>query len=287
MDTLLNEIKQLAQQGLEKSIISRDEENKDIFMQIMLKAEVAINKVEQSSAHKNVVAEKENFSTRTYERIDEDAKSDMYLIAYCFSRFEHTSLYPQYSQDKSFIIAAEKLGVKKNTLKNSRDWFDGHNNNTRKGWWQAPLPEDMQKFKEIYDLKSKNEVIAEAKNILGIKEITNKTYNNFGLKLKSEEFHGKFLSKDEVERFIDIVLTQSPTPVKDLVEQCSQRTFMACYDTFKNIYKQPVESLSKEIVKCDPRTASNSVFSLWIRARFIKEIFEQGLHDECFNFVNK
>ena len=62
MDTLLNEIKQLAQQGLEKSIISRDEENKDIFMQIMLKAEVAINKVEQSSAHKSVVVEKENFS---------------------------------------------------------------------------------------------------------------------------------------------------------------------------------------------------------------------------------
>ena len=106
MDTMLNEIKQLAQQGLEKSIISRDEENKDIFMQIMLKAEVAINKVEQSSAHKSVVVEKENFSTRTYERIDEDAKSDMYLIAYCFSRFEHTSLYPQYSQDKSFAFSA-------------------------------------------------------------------------------------------------------------------------------------------------------------------------------------
>lgn len=285
MKNLLNEIKELSQHGLEKSIISGNEEDKDIYMQIMLKAEVAINKFSQTNISKTVPTGKEDFSNRTYERIDEDSKSDMYLVAYCFSRFEHTSLYPKYSQDKSFMIAAEKLGVKKNTLKNCRDWFDGHNDNNRKGWWQAPLPEDMQKFKDIYDIKSKSNIITEAKNILGIKEITNIDYKNFGLKLKNDEFHGHFFNKEEVEKFIDIVLNNSPTPAKDLLEQCSIRTFSACYETFKNIYKQPTEKLTDEILNCDPRTASNSAFSLWIRARFIKEIFKQNLQDEALSIA--
>ena len=117
MDNLLNEIKHLAQQGLEKSIISRDENYKEIFLQIMLKSETAIEKFSQLSTSQKSIYEKVSSSVRTHDRIDEARKSNMYLIAYCFSRFEHTSLFPQYNQTKSFDIAAEKLGVKKNTLK--------------------------------------------------------------------------------------------------------------------------------------------------------------------------
>ena len=96
MDNLLNEIKHLTQQGLEKSIISRDENYKEIFLQIMLKSETAIEKFSQLSASQKSIYEKLNSSVRTHDRIDEARKSNMYLIAYCFSRFEHTSLFLQY-----------------------------------------------------------------------------------------------------------------------------------------------------------------------------------------------
>ena len=45
MNNLLNEIKQLAQQGLENTIIAKDDKNKDIFLNIMLKSELALNKI--------------------------------------------------------------------------------------------------------------------------------------------------------------------------------------------------------------------------------------------------
>lgn len=126
----------------------------------MLKSETAIEKFSQLSTSQKSIYEKVNSSVRTHDRIDEARKSNMYLIAYCFSRFEHTSLFPRYNQTKSFDIAAEKLGAKKNTLKNYRDYFDANNDNDRKGWWKASLPDDMQRFKEIYDLKN---------NVLGIR----------------------------------------------------------------------------------------------------------------------
>ena len=277
MNNLLSEIKELAQKGMENTIISHDEKNKDIFLNIMLKTEVALSKFNEVKDY-HVLKED---TARTYEKLDEDVKSNMYLIAYCFSKYEHNSLYPTLSQDKAFIIASEKLGVKKNTLKNARDWFDGHNDNHRSGWWQQPLPDDMQKFKEIYDQKARNEIIHEAESILDIN--TKELYGNknFGQYLKSTRFHGKFLSKQEVEEFIKIVVSESSTVAKDLVEQCSQRTFKACYENFSKNYGEPTENLTSEIVKCDPGAASYSNFSLWIRARFIQEIFKRNLEEEA------
>lgn len=167
MNNLLNEIKELAQEGYEKAIVSHDTSNKELFLNIMLKAEVVLNNFEYKKFFKTQPNVKK--TDRTYQRIEDNAKKEIYLIAYCFSYYEHSCLYPQYSQDKAFNIAAEKLGVKKNTLKNIRDWFDGHNDNSRSGWWQAPLPEDLEKFKKIYSKKSKLDIISEAKNILNIK----------------------------------------------------------------------------------------------------------------------
>ena len=105
---------------------------------------------------------------------------------------------------------------------------------------------------------------------------------NFGQSLKSNKYGGKFRSKSEVEEFISIVVNQSPTVARDLVEQCSQKTFIACYEIFAKKYNNPTDSLKAEIVKYDPRTASSSDFSLWIRTRFIQEIFKQKLEKEAF-----
>lgn len=283
MNNLLNEIKQLAQQGLENTIIAKDDKNKDIFLNIMLKSELALNKIPMKNTNSLTLTNKEE-SSRTYEKLDDDIKMNMYLVAYCFSCYEHTSLYPKFSQDKAFIVASEQLGVKKNTLKNARDWFDGHNDSHRSGWWQSPLPEDMERAKNVFDNKSRNDLLDEAREILEIDKPEAVNYN-FGQSLKSNKYGGKFRSKSEVEEFINIVVTQSPTVAKDLVEQCSQKTFIACYEVFAQKYNESTESLKYEIVKCDPRTASNSDFSLWIRARFIQEIFKRNLEQEVLKIT--
>lgn len=283
MKEIFNEIKQLAQQGLENCIILKEDKNKDIFLKIMLKSESGLNMVDIKNIKKIDFTNKIETS-RTYEKIDDDKKMDMYLVAYCFSCYEHTSLYPKISQDKAFILASEQLGVKKNTLKNARDWFDGHNDSHRSGWWQAPLPEDMERAKNFFDNKIRSELIFEAKKILEINDLDIKKIS-FGQSLKSSKYGGKFRSKAEVKEFIDIVVNESPTVVKDLIDQCSQKTFIACYEYFSKNYNETTDSLTGEIVKLDPRTASNSEFSLWIRARFIQEIFKRNLEQEAIEIL--
>jgi hypothetical protein len=284
MKNLLTEIKQLAQKGMENTVIANDTQNKDIFLSIMLKSEVAISKL-GDTLNNSMNFQNKTEGNRTYERIGEDLKSDMYLVAYCFSYYEHTSLYPQFSQDKAFEVVATKLGVKKTTLKNSRDWFDGHNDSHRKGWWQAPLPEDMQKFRDIYDKKDRAEVINEASLILEISNTSAEKNLPFGQKLKTEKYHGKFFKKEEVEEFINIILMESKSVAKDLLDQCSKRTFECCYDYFSSAFGEPTEKLAQQIKTYDPKAASNSNFSLWIRARFIQEIFNQNLGQDAKHLI--
>ncbi|MDD3238366.1 MAG: hypothetical protein PHV37_09765 [Candidatus Gastranaerophilales bacterium] len=284
MKNLLMEIKQLAQKGMENTIISNDVQNKDIFLSILLKSEVAISKIGDNFNNSIGFSERPE-NNRTYERIDEELKNDMYLIAYCFSYYEHTSLYPQFSQDKAFEVAATKLGVKKTTLKNTRDWFDGHNDSHRRGWWQAPLPEDMQNFRDVYDKKKREDILNEARMILDTLSVSDGKNISFGQKLKSEKYHGKFFKKEEIEEFINIVINESPTIAKDLLDQCSKRTFEKCYDLLASSYKESTEKIAQQIKKYDSKVASSSDFSLWIRARFMQEIFNNNLESEALNLT--
>lgn len=113
-----------------------------------------------------VISNKNN--QRTYDSHEETTRHNMHVVGYCFSTYEHTSLYPAYTQDKALNLAAQIIGVKKNTLKQTRDAFDGHNNSPRKGYWQSKLPTALQKIKDKYDKIKKETVITEAKKILNL-----------------------------------------------------------------------------------------------------------------------
>ena len=89
----------------------------------------------------------------------------MLLTAYCLSNYEHSSLFPNLTQKDAFIKIGKILGVKESTLKLTRDMFDAHNNNSRKGW-QTDLPESLQIVKDKYDKISKQEVIKKVLSIL-------------------------------------------------------------------------------------------------------------------------
>ncbi len=165
MKELLSQIKNLAQEGMEQSIVDRNKESKEIFLEILLKAEVALNKSDAKP-----VATFSTSTGRKHDKISDEARHNLNVVAYAFSEYKHTMLYPLVTQQEAFYRASQKLGVKKNTLSAKRDAFDGHNDNHRKGWWRTPLAPDMQLIKDEYDKKSKDEVLADAREILGIKE---------------------------------------------------------------------------------------------------------------------
>lgn len=166
MQDALKEIKELIQNGIENSILNNEPKSKEIFFKLSDKITLALNNL--NSETKTLNYNKPVLNQRTYEYLEDDARRKMQVVAYCFSTYEHNSVFPTLSQDCAFETAAKKLGVKKNTLKQTRDVFDGHNDNHRRGWWQAELNESMQKIKDLYDRKSKNEVVNEVKRILNL-----------------------------------------------------------------------------------------------------------------------
>jgi hypothetical protein len=71
-----------------------------------------------------------------------------YVVAYYMSKFEHDGLGLG-NQNETFQIASEILGVKKNTIKNARDYFDPHTGSHRQGWHNVPLPPNFRKIHEM------------------------------------------------------------------------------------------------------------------------------------------
>ncbi len=165
MKELLQQIKQLAQEGMEQSIIDKNSDSKEIFLSILLKSEVALNRNNEKPIQKNSYPQ---VTPRKNDKITDEIRYKLNVVAYCFSEFKHTTLYPLVTQQEAFYRASQALGVKKNTLSAKRDAFDGHNDNHRKGWWRTPLTPDMQMVKDEFDGKSKDDILQAARQILGI-----------------------------------------------------------------------------------------------------------------------
>ncbi len=230
-------------------------------------------------------------NSKENERNKVENKEDVNKVAYYFSRFEHYDLYKG-SQTLAFEKAARALNVKPSTLRNLRDRFDPYCNEIktikpkRSGWHQVELLVDMQEIFDAYYDKAKQEILPEISQILGLNYTSQKEDNMyFGQNLKRKQFGGKFLNRDEVENFISIVLSESTTIAKDLLDQCSQRTFEACYDFCIKTPDISIEALQGKIKILDPKISDKSENSLWIRARFIKEIFNNHLEQEAMNLT--
>ncbi|MEA3419942.1 MAG: hypothetical protein U9Q90_11160 [Campylobacterota bacterium] len=74
---------------------------------------------------------------------------DINIIAYVFSEYEHTSLFPNKSQTNAVKYVSQLLNVKYNTFKNKRDAFDRYTNSKRKGR-DKELPKPLQRIFDEY-----------------------------------------------------------------------------------------------------------------------------------------
>lgn len=169
---MFHEIKEIIKKGLEVSIVNNEKESKNVFFELLSKVEQMEQgkhlKQSQEIEEIDMSGAENNNSVRTYEKLDEKQKKDMCIVANYFSLYEHNDVFPMFSQDKAFDAAAQALNVKKRTLKNTRDMFDGHNDSHRTGWFQKELPMLLQEVKTSCELLSREEFLAKVKQILKI-----------------------------------------------------------------------------------------------------------------------
>jgi len=85
------------------------------------------------------------------------------IAAFYLSKFEHDKLRLG-NQGETFSKIADALSIKKNTLKNYRDYFDPHTGSHRKGWWQVELSPQfaitLQKCKDFEEPRLRKMVLS-------------------------------------------------------------------------------------------------------------------------------
>lgn len=102
--------------------------------------EEALRAAQRRAGVREAVPEVRSVTPR--EVVSEETHDAMLIAALYLSKFGHERLELG-NQDQTFARVAERLHVKKNTLKNHRDRFDPHTGSGRRGWWQAGLPSDV------------------------------------------------------------------------------------------------------------------------------------------------
>ncbi len=98
---------------------------------------------------------------------DRSDKHDAHVVAYYLSKFDHDRLRLG-NQGETFAYAAEVLGVKVNTIKNARDYFDSHTGSLRQGW-KAPLPPQYMAIHQAFRTTPEPELREMVKGILKVK----------------------------------------------------------------------------------------------------------------------
>jgi hypothetical protein len=155
----LEEIRCLTETGYREAIEYGESHAKDHFWAILL----TLNSLE-------AVGDEQPRSVcgprGRYDSVDN--KDNVLLVAYFLSKFGHHDLFPnqRFNQGEAIAAAAKILGVKPNTLKNQRDFFDSYTGSGREGW-KVPLnPAQQAMFDQLQSL-DKHTVLERVRMVLG------------------------------------------------------------------------------------------------------------------------
>jgi hypothetical protein len=95
----------------------------------------------ESHAGTNPAMVRKSGGSRTHDKLSDEQRHNTLIAAFYLPRFGHEHLQLG-NQDETFAAVADRLRVKKTTLKNYRDTFDPHTDSGRRGWWQKDLGND-------------------------------------------------------------------------------------------------------------------------------------------------
>ncbi len=142
-----------------------------VIQDLLLSVLADCSRLQDSIASKDVASnfvddkDKKVFKPRERITLSDEKSRDINIIAYIFSKYEHTALFPNKNQTDAFKEISKLLDVKPTTFRNKRDAFDRFTNSTRAGW-DKPLSESMQEIFDEYKSLSKENALDYAKAIL-------------------------------------------------------------------------------------------------------------------------
>jgi len=114
---------------------------------------------------KKLQSDKKKYKPRERITLSDEKSKDVNILAYVFSEYEHTSLFPNDNQLSALTKITNLIDVKPNTFKNKRDAYDSYTNSSRKGW-EKELSDSLQEVFDELKVLSKEEVLTIANNII-------------------------------------------------------------------------------------------------------------------------
>jgi len=97
--------------------------------------------------------------------LNNEKSKDINILAYVFSEYEHSSLFPIDTQSKAFKKITNILDVKYNTFTNKRDTYDSYTSSQREGW-KKELSDSLQEVFDELKILPKNKVLNIARTII-------------------------------------------------------------------------------------------------------------------------
>ena len=151
MNSIVDNILLNAKKAYKESVIIENIELQELILSIL----TDISRIKETS--------KTNRRHMPRERIilDDEHAEDTNVLAYVFSEYEHTSLFPDKSQTEAFQFIADLLNVKYKTFSNKRDAFDKYTSSKRVGW-DKELPPSLELIFKKYKSMSREKVLTVA-----------------------------------------------------------------------------------------------------------------------------
>jgi len=114
---------------------------------------------------KKLQSDKKKYKPRERITLSDEKSKDVNILAYVFSEYEHSSLFPMENQSNAIKKISKLLDVKYNTFRNKRDNYDRYTNSSREGW-EKKLSDSLQEVFDELKVLSKDEVLKIANNII-------------------------------------------------------------------------------------------------------------------------
>jgi hypothetical protein len=165
MDMLVESILSNTKKAYKESVLIDNSIIQDLLLSVLADCSRLADSIDKQELICNVESSDKRI-TRVRSTLSDDHSKDINIVAYVFSEYEHTSLFPNKSQTEAFEEASGLLNVKLTTFRNKRDAYDRYTSSARAGW-DKPLSTQMKDIFNEYKILSKDIAIANARLILG------------------------------------------------------------------------------------------------------------------------
>lgn len=152
MKSTINSVLQNAKLIYKESIQSNNETIEELALSIITDIKILQNNKEISKPRERIT-------------FNDEKSKDINILAYVFSEYEHSSLFPNDNQSDAIKKISGLFNVKYDTFRLKRDYYDSFTSSKRKGW-KKELSDSLREVFDELRILPKDEVLNIAKTIM-------------------------------------------------------------------------------------------------------------------------